>query len=470
MSKPSLLFVSSEVYPFAKSGGLADVAHALPRALNAEYTLEVCMPLYSFVEREKYAIQKRMEHFDISMGGVHYPVEIYGCNYEGIEYRFIDSALLCEREYMYGTPEEGYADNALRFGLFAYAVVALLKEEKQDIVHLNDWQSALVALLIKEDTSIKTKSLFTIHNLAYQGIFAHSYLHALDLDTKHFAMDAIEFYHQISFIKAGIAYADAVTTVSKRYAQEILTPEFGCGLEGFLKHHKNKLSGIINGIDTEHFAPAFSDLKGKAQKKKEYLKEVSLRGVKKPLFVFIGRFTWQKGMDLFLEALESMAAYECNIAILGQGESVYTTKLQELAHVHKNIHLSCTYDESLSLEMYGAADFLLMPSLFEPCGLNQMIAMHYGALPLVHHVGGLKDTVQSYKDFDDTKTKAYGIAFKSPNLTAFLGAFEEALELFANKREYNKILKHNMLCDFSWDKSAKVYSKLYKIITQGEKL
>jgi starch synthase len=216
-------------------------------------------------------------------------------------------------------------------------------------------------------------------------------------------------------------------------------------------------------------ALAYDDLKGKAENKKASLKEIGLRGIKKPLFIFIGRFTWQKGVDLLLEALPSMAAFDCNIAILGHGEAGYTTKLEELAALHKNIHLSCIHDESLSHQMYAAADFFLMPSLFEPCGLSQMIAMNYGAMPLVHQVGGLKDTVVSYKDFDNKKEKGFGISFKSPNLTAFLGAFEEALELFANKREYNKICKHNMLCDFSWEKSAQAYSKLYKKITHGAK-
>ncbi|QSZ41939.1 glycosyltransferase [Sulfurimonas aquatica] len=478
MLKPSVLFVSSEVYPFAKSGGLADIAHSLPRALSKDCNIEVIMPLYSFVNRKTYNIVPANESFNISMNGIVYPVELYKCLFEGMSYRFIYSSLLCDRDFLYGPPDSGYEDNALRFALFSRVIIRVLKENSYDVVHLNDWQCGLVPLLIKEDKSINTKTLFTIHNLSYQGVFDYEVLQTLGIDSKYFTMECLEFYGRVNFIKAAIADADMVTTVSPSYAKEILTPEFGCGLEGFLSHHQEKLVGIINGIDTEHFSPSkdkrlekpYSDLKAKATNKSAYIKATKLKGVRKPLFVFIGRFAWQKGMDLLIEALPIIASYECNIAILGDGEEKYHMALREIAKENSNVHLSFAYDESLSHRMYASADFLLMPSLFEPCGLSQIIAMAYGEVPIVHRVGGLSDTVKDYNDFDAKKAKGFGITFDKPSVDAFLKAIDEAMKLYENKSIYNKIAKHNMACDFSWQESAMSYLNLYEKISKKENL
>jgi starch synthase len=472
MNKKSLLFSASEVYPFAKSGGLADVAHSLPRALSDEYTVDVILPLYSSIDRKKFKITTLNEKFEIYLGETPHTVELFGCKYEGIDYIFVYSSLLCDREFLYGTPDSAYEDNALRFGLFNYAILELVKKKSYDIAHLNDWQTALSALLIKEDTNIKTKVLFTIHNLAYQGVFDRFRLQELGLSESYFNIDSLEFYEQISFMKAGIAYADVITTVSPTYSKEILTPVFGCGLDGFLRLHENKLHGIINGIDTEHFSPSkdkflktpYKDLRGKRVNKNAYLKEAGLEDLSKPLFIFVGRFTWQKGLDLLGDILEEFATHECNIAIIGDGEEKYQHRLKEIADRHANIHLEFTYDEALSHKMYGAADFLLMPSLFEPCGLNQFIAMSYGALPIVHNVGGLADSVHSYREFDTKSEQAYGISFTHATEQSLSHATQEALELYKSKKDFNKILKHNMLCDFSFEESAKLYSKLYQEI------
>jgi len=469
MSKPKVLFAASEVYPFAKSGGLADVAYSLPRALDAKYDVHVVMPLYASLNREKFAIKSLEEFFEIKMGALLYKIEIFGCSYAGQSYRFVYTPLLCEREFLYGPPECGYEDNALRFGIFNHALVAMLAKEGYEIAHLNDWQCALVPLLLKENAQVQTKTIFTIHNLAYQGVFDFSYLKKIGVDEKYFTMDGVEFYNQINFLKAGIAYSDVITTVSPKYAKEILTPVFGCGLEGFLRLHKKKLSGILNGIDTDHFLPPFSDVQGKAVSKKAYLKEVGLKGATKPLFVFVSRFTWQKGMDLLIEIVAKLALKECNIAILGEGEEKYHAQLKAIAALHVNVHVSFGYDEALSHRMYGAADFLLMPSLFEPCGLSQLIAMHFGALPIVHKVGGLADTVISYKKFDAQTKKGCGIAFSGANAKAFMRAVNEALALYKSKKIINTIVQHNLQCDFSWDSSARVYSELYEKTRQKEK-
>ena len=474
MSKPRLLFCASEVYPFAKSGGLADVAYSLPRALCSAYAVEVVLPLYQCIDRQRFNIVPIGVQFDVAMGGISYPVMLYGCTYEGVAYRFIYSPLLCDRAFLYGSPEGGYEDNALRYGIFSYAVLHLLKKEAYSLVHLNDWQCALLALLMKEDSSIQTKSVFTIHNFAYQGVFPHKALSALGLDERYFTMESLEFYGQINFMKAGIAYADSITTVSPTYAKEILTLEFGCGLEGFLHFHRHKLSGIVNGIDTEHFSPSqdnalvapYADLRGKAINKRAYLKHTALKGDKKPLFIFVGRFASQKGLDLLIEILPKMASRGCSIALLGEGESKYHEALKLLTESYENIDVAYGYDEALSHQMYAAADFFLMPSLFEPCGLAQMIAMRYGVLPIVHHVGGLVDTVHPYTSFDAKSAKGYGVIFSQPKAAIFLNALDEALALYADKRRYNKIAKHNMRCDFSWQESTKSYLEIYEMLRE----
>ena len=470
MSKESLLFCASEVYPFAKTGGLADVGHSLPRALQSNYKFTVVLPLYSAIERKKYAIKSLNKSFTISMNNIEYKVELFACDYEGIEYIFIYNNLLCDREFLYGTPTSGYEDNALRYAIFCRTIVELLRYNEYKIIHLNDWQTALVPLFLQEESLIKTKTLFTIHNLAYQGVFPYKTLQEIGIDLKYFTMDVLEFYNQVNFMKAAIAYSDAVTTVSQNYADEILTANFGCGLDGFLKFHKKKLTGIINGIDSEDFTPSkdkllqfpFSNLTQKKQNKKNYLKEKKLKGINKPLFIFIGRFTSQKGVDLLIDSLGQIALYECNIAILGDGEKDYQERIANIAKEYDNVHFEFTYNESLSHQMYAASDFLLMPSLFEPCGLNQMIAMSYGAIPLVHKVGGLKDTVNDYKLFDKESSKGYGILFEKPIVDSLINSFDEAIKLYTTKKDYNKIVKHNMLCDFSWKHSAELYSNLYK--------
>ena len=468
--KEKILFCSSEVYPFAKTGGLGDVSHALPRALLEDFDVDVLLPLYRGIKKEEFGILSLEKKYQIFIKERSYEVELFGCVYEGVNYLFVYEPLLCEREFLYGTPNAGYSDNALRFALFNYAIVELLKEKHYSIAHLNDWQGALVPLLLQDEPNIQTKTVLTIHNLAYQGLFAFEELENIGIDKRHFHMDALEFYGEINFLKAGIAFSDAVTTVSKQYAKEILTPAFGCGLDGFLTHHKTKLRGILNGIDTEHFHPAHDKLiaftyetpKGKVANKKSYLKEHKITGINKPLFAFIGRFTEQKGITLLREALEELAKLPCNIVILGEGEEALQNPLKELAKKYTNIHLFFEYNEVHSHCIYASADFLLMPSLFEPCGLNQMIAMSYGALAIVHSVGGLKESVLDFKRYDAQSKKGFGVVFKNPTQKAFLVAILEAFALFKRKKEYNNLIEHNMRCDFSWRKSAQSYKKLYK--------
>ena len=472
MSDGRVLFAASEVFPFAKSGGLADVGYSLPRALAGTFDVTVVLPLYRFIDRKAHKIKKRKETFTVTLGEDEHTVRLYECRYEGGIYFFVYTPLLCDRDYLYGPADEGYPDNAQRFALYSHAIVRLTKIFQSDIVHLNDWQTALAALLIADDASLAAKTVYTIHNLAYQGIFEKSSLPQLGIGKEHFTPGGIEFYGKLNFMKAGIGYADAVTTVSPTYAQEILTPEFGCGLEGYLQFHGARLTGIANGIDTEHFSPGtdsallrpYKTPKGKRFNKMRYLEAAGLAADERPLLIFIGRFTWQKGMDLLMEALPVMASHPCSIAILGEGESKYRDGIERAAAGLENVHLVFGYDEALAHRMYAAADFLLMPSLFEPCGLNQLIAMHYGAIPVVHRVGGLADTV---KPLEICGQGGCGISFAAPTTEAFLGAFDEALALYADGKHFRSITAQNMKADVSWQRSAEAYAGVYRKISKG---
>ena len=469
MHKKSLLFASSEVYPFVKTGGLADVSHSLPKALSESYDVTVVLPLYRVIDRKRFKITMS-ESFEITMGESTYPIELHRASFEGMEYRFVYTPLLCDREFLYGPPECGYEDNAERFALYAYVLREMVRREAYALLHLNDWQCALAALLIKEESAISTKTLYTIHNLAYQGVFESSILPRIGVDTRYYTMDALEFYDQVNFMKAGIAYADLITTVSPTYAKEILTSEFGCGLEGFLQVHKRKLHGILNGIDRDHFSPSadgalvecYTDAKGKKASKSDLLKSLGLKGATKPLFVFIGRLAHQKGIDLLIETLPKMADLECNIALLGEGGDAYNEALSVISERYANVSVSSGYDEALSRRMYAGADFLVMPSLFEPCGLNQMIAFAYGAIPIVNRVGGLVDSVKKLESFEEESTSGFGIVFSSPTSRSFLAAIKKGCELYRDKKHFESIINHNMQCDYSWSQSAQAYLKLYQ--------
>jgi starch synthase len=475
MPKTSVLFAASEVYPFVKTGGLADVAFALPRALKEELNISVVLPLYQSIDTKQYGIRAMGEPVSLSMGTTEYAVQFLACEYEGITYSFVQTPCLSEREFIYGTPEAGYVDNDIRFGLFSVAVYYLLQTRHFDVVHLNDWQSAMVALWLKDDTSLKTKSVFTIHNLAYQGLFPKTALENLGLKQQYYHMDALEFYDQVSFMKAGIAYADAVTTVSEQYAKEIQTEAFGCGLEGFLRWHADKLTGITNGIDTQHFSPKqdaalihpYESYEGKAANKVHLCEQYGF-DANLPLMIFIGRLTYQKGIELLLPVLADIAS-TCSVIVLGEGEEQYADQLHTLAQSHNNIVFIEGYDEQLSHQLYAGADFLLMPSRFEPCGLNQLISFAYGTIPVVHHVGGLVDTVNAYETFDTKNSGAFGIVFKTASATALKRACKKAMALYDNTEQLAAIAVHNMHCDVSWKQSAQQYSALYESLLGGEK-
>ena len=452
-----VLFASSEIFPYAKSGGLADVASSLPKALSKEIDILRVMPFYGFMDESKF--DKSDIKYSINLGGINYKIEILSRLDEDVLTYFIKAPLLSDTQNLYGDGG-AYANNDMRFGIFSKAICSLASSLHVELVHLNDWHCALSAFWLK-NSDIKT--IFTIHNLAYQGIFDVQTLDRLGISRKHFNFQDLEFWGKCNFMKAGIRYSDAITTVSPTYAKEILTPKFGCGLDGFLNFYKEKLSGILNGIDTDFFNPKTDkaifknydkdSLNIKRENKKTLLEKTRLQDENLPLFIMISRLVEQKGFSIILDSLDILLKEKLNLIILTEGESGYKAPLVEFAKKYKNFELLFGYDEDLSHQLYASGDFLLMPSLFEPCGLNQMIAMRYGTLPIVHRTGGLKDSVHK-----KVKKCGNGIVFSKPNKKAFMLAIKKALKL----KDPNSLKKFDMSCDFSFAKSAKRYKKLYK--------
>jgi len=454
-----VLFASSEIYPYSKSGGLGDVAHSLPLALKEACRMVSVTPLYRFIDRKKFHLKARGSAQTLKIAGKKYSYELFQA--EGSDTLFVYNDILCNTEALYG-----YDNDGLRFGLFSHMIAEIAKSIDADLLHLNDWHTALAALLLKED---EIKTVLTIHNLAYQGVFDRKVLKKLAIDKKYFTMESLEFYGKANFLKAGIAYSDWITTVSPSYAKEILTARFGCGLEGFLKKHRRKLTGVLNGIDTAFFDPKqdrsietnydADHTEKKAENKKAYYQKLGIKEKKKPLFIFIGRLVEQKGISIITALLKELSAEPLEFVMLGEGERETEKKLSKLSKKYKNIHYIQGYDEALSHQLYAAADFLLMPSRFEPCGLNQMIAARYGAVPVVHATGGLKDSI-----FEEKKKCIQGIVFDAFSKEKCLDAIRRALVLYADKKNYQKKVRFNMGCDVSFKKSAKAYMKLYKAL------
>ncbi len=468
-----VLFISSEIFPFAKSGGLGDVAASLPKALSQYCDVKSIMPIYSSIDLQKHNITSTQFFFNFWINGENYYFELF----QNENTLFLkDFNNLFNREQMYGD----YDDNDIRFGIFCYAVMEYLKQsgEEYDILHINDWQSALVAILAKEHYFLSSKIVFTIHNLAYQGIFTKDSINRLDLKWDYFTPAILEYHDNINLLKAAIALSDIVTTVSPTYAQEIQTSEFGCSLELFIQENAYKTVGILNGIDYDEFSPqkdrylSFKyngeDLSFKVQNKNALLNDLFLHNKRLPLFVFIGRFTSQKGIDQILGSLENLQYLPINIAILGSGEEHYNIALASLSHKYENVSITIGYNEALARRMYASADFLYMPSLYEPCGLNQMIAMKYGTIPIVREVGGLKDSVDDFTKccpFDSTK--GVGITFGDDSPSTLINATQRALELFHKKKSLKEVISHDMSIDFSWKHQAKEYQKLYEKLNSG---
>ncbi len=469
-----ILFVTPETVPFAASGGLADVAEALPVALHGQgIDVTRIMPKYKGIE-DKFDLDKAFS-FIVEAGGEAKVADVYTCTLDGVKTYFIGNADFFERDGMYG-----YGDDDARFGFFCKAVLEMLifMDLKPDIIHLNDWQTALIGLIMKEeyaklDFYKDIRLVFTIHNLQYQGVFDRDVLEDLNLSSKYFNMEAIEYYGKVCYMKAGIVYADRVTTVSKTYAKEIQTPWYGYGLDGLLRKYSDKVVGIVNGIYYDKYDPetdealtyTFDETTFKERRKKQkaaFQKSLALPVKDVPLLGVVTRLAEQKGVDLIIHSIEQLVKDDVQIVILGSGDYFYENKLMALAQSYpEKVSVSIQFNQALARRIYGSVDMFLMPSLFEPCGLSQLYSLRYGAVPVVRRTGGLGDTIF---DYDEAKPTGTGFLFKNYNNQEFLRAIHRGMEVYANGKEWEGLVERGMKTRFSWDKSAMEYIELYREI------
>lgn len=475
-----ILFCTSEMSPFAKTGGLADVCGSLPLQLaSLGHEVSVIMPKYRQVKSRKHALRKFIEGLPVTVGQTERQAKIFHKRYQGlIDVFFVDNLHYFGRDQLYTTPAGDYPDNDLRFIYFQKAVLEFIRESelKFDIVHCHDWQTGLIPLymktLYKDISGIKkAKSVFTIHNLAYQGNFPPDSLTATGLDWSYLHVDKLEFYGKISFIKAGIVYADGVTTVSPQYSAEIQTSEYGCGLEGVLKTKQDRLAGILNGIDLTSWDPETdSELKvnyginswqDKLENKKALQSECGLeKNSDAPVMGLVSRLVDQKGLDILEEALkEILPKSKIQFVILGDGDHSYHNSFLALqARFPGKLCVRFGFDLQLAKRIYAGSDVFLMPSRFEPCGLGQMIAMRYGTVPLVRQTGGLADTVTDV----ELEESGNGFAFKDYDTQTLVDTMNRAARYYSDNPKWMKLSKVCMKMDYSWKKSAKTYLGFYR--------
>lgn len=477
MDKLKILIVSSEAVPFAKTGGLADVAGALPKALKKlGHDVRVVLPKYKMVTSDK-PLRKVARSLSIPIRDNEEKANIKMVAYAQIPFYFVENNRYFDREGLYGGSAGGYPDNDQRFTLFCRAALEMLKEIdfKPDIIHCNDWQTGLIPVYLntiyKGDSFFKDCAvLFTVHNLAYQGNFPASSLKITGLPKDLFSVNGLEFYGHISFLKGGLLFSQIINTVSHTYSREIQTEEFGYGLDGVLRARASDLYGVINGIDYDEWNPAIdtdisqnytpNTLADKEKNKESLLKEQGL-DVKKgvPLIGIISRLAGQKGFDILSEIIDRLMRYKLQIVLLGTGEEIYQRFFTHQASKYpKKFAIDFTYNNALAHKIYGASDFFLMPSLYEPCGLGQLISFKYGTVPIVRKTGGLADTVF---EFDQKEGTGNGFVFENYNGEELLAAVKRALKVYGEKHVFKKLILNGMNQDFSWEHSANEYLKLY---------
>ncbi|CAA6827646.1 MAG: Glycogen synthase, ADP-glucose transglucosylase (EC [uncultured Thiotrichaceae bacterium] len=484
-----VLFASSEVWPLLKTGGLADVSYSLPHALYEEGTdIRLVMPAYRKVLEsiESFSIAGWLT---IELAGKSHNIRVLSITHPefSIPVWLIDDQHLFDREGNPYSHPDGYEwpDSAERFTIFAKAVSQLAMDAlnigwKAEVVHSNDWQTGLVSAFLEEETE-RPRRVFTIHNMAYGGYFSHDEFRHLQLPAQWWSANGVEFYGNFSMLKAGIVYSDAVTTVSPTYAKEICTPEFGCGLEAVLRHRQYKLSGILNGIDTNAWNPSsdslipyhFSEKRrnpGKRKNKKALLEafgaHVDEKKLNAPLLGLVSRLVEQKGVDMVLEVIpQILANTDATFVLKGSGHGFFENRLRQLAAAYpEHVFISIGYDEAEAHLVEAGSDIFLMPSRFEPCGLNQLYSLAYGTLPIVHRTGGLADTVMDayMEDGETLNPEANGFVFTPPTTEALYQSIEKALDLYAQKTHWNHLQRNAMNGDYGWTVSAQAYLDIYK--------
>ncbi len=474
-----ILLASSEIYPFAKTGGLADVAGALPKALKKiGLDARVILPKYKGIEEKGFPVSYKNHGFSCPISQRAVSGEIVESEYDGIPAYLVEKDEYFYRDYLYSTPDGDYLDNAERFIFFSKSILEAMRLTGwiPDVLHCNDWQTGLAPLFLrafyKDDPRMaKIGTLFTIHNMGYQGLFWHYDMHLLNLGWEYFTPECLEFYGKVNFLKGGIVSSDIISTVSKKYSEEIQTPEFGAGLDGVLRSRKNDLYGIVNGVDYEDWSPdkdayiparyAADTIQLKAENKAALQKAFGLP-VKPavPLIASISRLADQKGFDLIEDAFEEMLAMGVQYVLLGTGERKYHDLFAALSKTHpKSFGLKIAYDNALAHLIEAGADMFLMPSRYEPCGLNQIYSLNYGTVPVVRGVGGLEDTIRDDPARPDLAT---GFKFYDYSAGGMLQAVSRALAVYRDREAWLALVKRCMQEDFSWEKSATAYAELYK--------
>ena len=477
-----ILFVASECVPFSKTGGLADVVGALPKVLAARgHEVSVALPRY----RKTPAGPVLLRNLTIPVGEEMHFADIQdGRAQEGVRYFFVDYPPYFDRDGLYVDGGADYPDNAQRFALFARAALELMKRTGvPELIHCHDWQSALVPVLLKsqhaKDPALaRVPVVFTVHNLGYQGLFPRETMAALGLPSSLFTMEGLEFYGQINFLKGGLVFADFVTTVSRKYAQEIQTEEYGHGLDGVIRRRAVTVTGIVNGVDYSEWSPetdkflaanySVDKLDGKRVCKKDLLEQFRLPAtdLKKPLIGIVSRFATQKGFDLIAEVADELMENDLKVVALGTGEPEFEQLFRELAErFPKKFAVRIAYDNALAHKIEGGSDIFLMPSRYEPCGLNQIYSLKYGTVPVVRATGGLDDTIEP---FDSRTGRGTGFKFAEYEGEALLDCLEQALHVYGrNPEAWRRLMENGMRKDFSWSASAADYERLYQRVVKG---
>jgi len=462
-----VVFCSSEVVPFAKTGGLADVCGALPMALEKiGVETVVILPRYQCIDVKEHNLTKLNN--EVSVGTIGKNIQVYFIEHEG----------LFDRNGLYGDASGDYEDNLDRFQFFCLKALELLKQLNisVDIVHCHDWQTSLIPVYLKtmfaeDEFYSRIKSVLTIHNLAYQGLFTKEEYPKVDLPKKYFASDGFEFYEKINLLKAGILFSDFITTVSPEYAKEIQTEKMGCGLSDVLGKKKESFVGILNGVDYNIWNPetdalienqfCAKEINGKL-KNKQSLQERAKLSQKDdvPVIGFVGRLDYQKGIDIIAEAMETIMTQNVQVILLGLGEEKYQNILRDLGSRYPE-KLACflKFDEELAHLIYAGSDMFLMPSRYEPCGLSQMISLMYGTIPVVFKTGGLVDTIRSY---DDSSGKGNGFVFEHYSAKSLADIVKKAVSVYRDSSVFSGLVEKAFTYDFSWDKSAKEYQEMYE--------
>jgi starch synthase len=473
-----ILFAASEAVPFIKTGGLADVIGSLPKELTRQgLDVRVILPKYGDIPAKFRELMTQVTSFDVQLGWRKQYIGIDMLVHEGVTFYFVDNEFYYKRSGIYG-----FGDEAERFGFFCRGVIEALPylDFQPDVIHCHDWQAGMIPVLIKAHYQhlpffSEIKTMTTVHNLKYQGVFGQQVFKDLfGLSDDHFSGTALELHGGASFLKGGLLYSDQITTVSQTYAEEIQTPYYGEFLDSLLRHRKDQLTGIVNGIDYDVFDPMtdknlvvnYRDSLPKKTQNKLALQErlgLPVNG-DIPMIVLVTRLVQQKGLDLIQHVLREILALDIQLVVLGTGEPVYEQMFRNAAITHPTkVSAHIYFDEALAHKFYAASDLFLMPSQFEPCGIGQLIALRYRSVPIVRETGGLKDTVQPYNEFTGEGT---GFSFTHYNAHDMLHIIRRAVFFYKNDRDsWMKIQQNMKKGDFSWRKSAQQYITLYNEMT-----